>query len=57
MANYEYECKTCGVRTTLEQSIHEPTKASINCECGNNAQRVFNTFGAIFNGGGWGGKP
>ena len=57
MANYEYECKTCGVRTTLEQSIHKPTKASINCECGNNAQRVFNTFGAIFNGGGWGGKP
>ena len=53
MANYEYKCR-CGEITIVEQSIHETTEEFIKCACGKKAKRVFNTFGAIFHGTGWG---
>jgi len=53
MAHYEYKC-SCGNTTTIEQPIHDKTKEFIKCSCGKKAKRTFNTFGAVFRGGGWG---
>ena len=58
MPTYQYECNECHAVIENIQSIHEKTKAYVMCpNCNKRAERRFNNFGVVFQGGGWGGKP
>jgi putative FmdB family regulatory protein len=54
MPTYEYVCE-CGNRVAIIRSMTEESVAP-TCDCGKTMTRIWDTPGAIFKGGGWGGS-
>ena len=53
MPKYEYACITCDLNYEKERSIHD-SEPEYFCEsCGYALQRVYNSFGLQFKGGGF----
>lgn len=51
MPKYEYRCGVCGIQYEVERSIHAEASAPICCEAP--MERVYNSFGISFKGGGF----
>ena len=53
MAVYEYACIQCDLDYEKERSIHDKAPEYFCDKCGYALQRVFNSFGLAFKGGGF----
>jgi putative FmdB family regulatory protein len=53
MPKYEYSCIQCDLDYEKERSIHESASEYFCDKCGYALQRVFNSFGIQFKGGGF----
>lgn len=54
MPTYEYICE-CGNRIAVIRSMFDDS-VNPTCDCGKEMTRIWDTPGAIFKGGGWGGS-
>jgi putative FmdB family regulatory protein len=50
---YEYSCIQCDKDYEKERSIHDPVQEYFCDKCGYALQRVYNSFGLSFKGGGF----
>ena len=53
MPKYEYDCVTCDLGYEKERSIHDAEPEYFCDKCGYALQRIYNSFGLQFKGGGF----
>ena len=53
MPKYEYSCIECDLEYEKERSIHDAEPRYVCDKCGYALQRVYNSFGLQFKGGGF----